>query len=81
MVIVGKKIQKENKYDALIDKSKLKVLYLKDKVRSNDRNWFNVRLGKEYMKGKEIHHEWDNGRYCKLFGPFEHLIKDGRTTI
>ena len=42
----------------------------KHRVRNKDRMWFNLWLGKEYMRGKEVHHN-ENG-YCFVLTVKEH---------
>jgi len=44
----------------------------KHRVRNKDRMWFNSHIGKGYMKGKEVHHEWENGAICYVIGKREH---------
>ena len=33
-------------------------------IRSVDRGWFRRVLGKEYMKNKSVHHDWEDGGKC-----------------
>ena len=44
----------------------------KGRIRINDRCWFVRHLGKEYMKGKEVHHEWENNAKCFVLDTKEH---------
>ena len=42
------------------------------KMRDKNLHYFRAHLSKEYLKGKEIHHEWDNGGVCYLLERKEH---------
>jgi hypothetical protein len=41
-------------------------------VRNKDNTYFYMVCGREYMKGKEIHHLWDDGERCLVLGEKEH---------
>jgi len=48
-------------------------------IRDKDKHWFDDNLGKDFMRGKEIDHDWDNGALCRVLSREEHLkIERGR---
>lgn len=40
-------------------------------IRDKDKHWFDFHLG-DFMKGKEIHHDWENDAVCYVLSPGEH---------
>lgn len=36
----------------------------KTNMRSSDSYWFRAVLGKDYMKNKTVHHDWEDGGRC-----------------
>ena len=50
----------------------INACYGKVKIRGSDYYFFNHWLGKDYMKDKEIHHNWCGGGYCYIISHKEH---------
>lgn len=48
----------------------------KHRIRNKDRMYFNLHLGKEYMKDKEVHHEWENNARAFVLTKKEHKEAD-----
>ena len=44
----------------------------KGAFRNKDYRYFNRVMRKEWLKGKDIHHDWDNGAICYLFEEEKH---------
>lgn len=45
----------------------------KNTLRRKDREWYVKNLGKEFMRGKEVHHQWDSpDHYTRVLSKVEH---------
>ena len=66
------------KYEEELPDEIIIALYGKWKIRSSDKQFFIWKIGKEYLKDKQIHHDWDNGGYCYLLETEMHKKLHGK---
>lgn len=45
----------------------------RNRGRHRDWMWFVYHLGKEFMNGKQVHHDWDNGEVCYVLSKDAHV--------
>ena len=49
----------------------------KDLIRSSDYHWFERRVGRVFLKEKEIHHNWNNGAKVYILNKLIHKEMHG----
>ena len=67
-----------NDYNKYIPPEVINSLGGKDRIRSSDYHWLERRVGRHFLKGKEIHHEWEDGARCYILNKDVHKEIHGK---